>query len=365
MSQRYLSGTNGFVPSATGQAIAFVRDPAKFKVNSYVQNIRSPKVIGLYAVLDRDQPARVPTNQEFLWTDGDPRPAGNNNTGTFQWRDFLCIRRDYPYTVGEQAIEQAEGWNPKAFFNAIVLQQAMTNRTNRIATLLQTSANWPSSSVSTVNALNGISTPNGKWSQGSNDPSNANYLSIKKSLLAAQKQILLQTNSMVQPSDLVLVISPALANAISESSEYHTYLEKSRFALGQLHGDLPNQNENFGIGTILYGLQVVVEDTVIVTTRPSTLNSADTTGGGAPLANPGRQFVWQDSTPVIISRKGGLDGNYGSPSFSTVQNYFYKYELAVEAFDDVKNKRVESHVIEQFAEILAAPAAGMLLTGAM
>ena len=365
MSQRYLSGTNGFVPTATGQAIAFVRDPARFKINGYVQNIRSPKVLGLYAILDRDQPARVPTNQEFLWTDGDSRPAGNNNTGTFQWKEFLCIRRDYPYTVGEQAIEQADGWNPKAFFNAIILQQAMTNRTNRIATLLQTSANWPASSVASVATLSGYSATNAKWSAGSNDPANASYLAIKKSILAACKQINLATNSVVEPKDLVLVVGPGTAIAISEASEYHTYLEKSRFALGQLHGDLPNQNEQWGIGTRLYGVEVIVEDASIVTTRPSTTNSGDVTGGGAPLANPGRQYVWQDATPVLISRKGGLDGNYGSPSFSTVQCYFYKYEMAVEAFDDVKNKRVESHVLEQFAETLAAPAAGLLITGAV
>src|SRR5437868_2046850 len=177
MAQRYLSGSNGFVPSATGQAIAFVRDPARFKVNGYVQNIRSPKVIGLYAVLDRDQPTRVPTDQEFAWEDGDPRPSGNNNMGTFQWKEFAVFRRDYPYTVGEQAIEQAEGWNPRAFFNASILSQAMTNRTKRVVSLLENAANWPAASTADANVLNG---GKGKWNLGSNDPTNANYLAIKR-----------------------------------------------------------------------------------------------------------------------------------------------------------------------------------------
>jgi hypothetical protein len=358
MSQRYLSGSNGFVPSATGQAIAFTRDPSRFKVNSYTQNLRTPKVIGLYAVLDRDQPARVKTDQEFAWEDGDPRPSGNNNMGTFQWREFKVERRDYPYTVGEQAIEQAEGWNPKAFFNASVLQQAMTNRTNRIVTLLQTAANWPTASTATAKVLNG-SSGTGAWALGSNDPTNSGFLNIKKSILEVCRRINLATNAVVEPKDLVLVISPGMAIAISETSEYHTYLEKSRFALGQLHGDVPNQNEQWGIGTRLYGVECVVEDCVSVSTRPSTLNSGDVTGGGGT-----RAYVMADASPVIISRKGGIDGNYGSPSYSTLQCYFYKYELAIEAFDDVRNKRVEGHVVEQYKEILAAPAAGFLITSA-
>src|SRR5207253_5130174 len=110
-------------------------------------------------------------------------------------------------------------------------------------------ANWPAASLADANVLNG---GRGKWSVGSNDPTNAGYLAIKRSIMEVQRRVTLATNSVVQPRDLVLVISPGAAITIADTSEYHTYLEKSRFALAQLQGDVVNQNEMWGIGTRLY-----------------------------------------------------------------------------------------------------------------
>src|SRR5258708_1373447 len=128
---RYLSATDGFIPQATRQAIAYVRDPARFKLNQYVQLIRAPKPVVVYAFLDPDQPVRVENDQMFAWEDGNPRPLPSNNTGNFVWNEVRCFRRDYGWSMGEQALEAAEGWNPQMFFNATILSQAMTNRTLR------------------------------------------------------------------------------------------------------------------------------------------------------------------------------------------------------------------------------------------
>ncbi len=344
--------TNGFVPAATGQAIAFVRNPKEFRVNQYVQNIQSPEPIGLYAVLDPDQPARVVTDQEFAWADGDPRPVGSNNMGNFYWAEFRCFRRDYPYQIGEQAIKAAKGWNPQAFFNGIILQQAMTNRTARVVSLLETVANWGSNTAD-ANTLNGGA---GKWDTASNDESKPGFLAIKKALLEAVRRVNLLTNSVVKPNDLVLVISPGLAIAMSETSEIHTYLEKSRFALEQVRGEKQGQNALWGLPDKLYGIELVVEDASRVLSRPNAVGTPVT------IASGNRVYCKSDTSAALISRKGGIDGMYGAPSFSTVQCYFYEYELAVEAFTDAKNKRIESHVVEQFKELLAAPAAGFLIT---
>lgn len=353
---RYLSATNGFIPEATGQAIAYVRDPNKFKINQYVQLIRAPKPIVLYAELDPDQPVRVVTDQEFAWEDGDPRPRGNNNMGNFKWTEVRAFRRNYGYTVGHQAIEAAEGWNPKAFFNATILSQAMTNVTARFVSLMENTANW-GSNFATAISLNGATAGNGFWSQASNDPTNASYLNIKKTILKAVENIVLATNGMVTMEDLKLVISPGLAIAMSETSEIHSYLEKQEKAIEVIEGLNPNTgNDQWGLPSRLYGLPVVVENAVHVTERK---NSA-----GTP-ATTNRTFIKSDNSAVIVSRVGGLEGLYGAPSFSTLQRYYYLYDMAIEAFDNPKDKLFESNVVDQFKEVLAANRAGYLITNTL
>lgn len=350
---RYLSATNGFIPEATGQAIAYVRDPNKFKINQYVQLIRAPKPVVVYAELDPDQPVRVVTDQEFAWEDGDPRPRGNNNMGNFKWTEVRVFRRNYGYTVGHQAIEAAEGWNPKAFFNATILSQAMTNMTQRFITLMENTANWGSNTAA-ANTLNGGF---GFWGAASNDPASAHYLAIKKSILAAVEDIVLATNGMVTMEDLKLVISPGLALAMSETSEIHTYLEKQARSIEVIEGSmLPLGNDQWGLPPTLYGLPVVIENAVIVKERKNV--------AGTP-ATANRTFVKSDNSAVIVSRVGGLEGLYGAPSFSTLQRYYFLYDMAIEAFDNPKDKLFESNVVDQFKEVLAANRAGYLITNTL
>ena len=358
----YLSPTNGFIPQATGQAIAYVRDPKVFKLNEYVQLVRSPKPVGAYAVLDPDQPARVPTDAEFHWAPGNPRPQGNDNLANFTWQEFRCFRRDFPWGLDEQSIEAAEGWNPKAFFNAIILQQAMTLRTANFMQLVENSANWPATNFAPASSLNNGA---GKWNTASNDETSPNFLAIKKSLLEAVRRINLLTNSVVTPDDLVLVIGPDLALAMSETSEIHTYLEKQANAIKVIRGEDPEVNGvRWALPERLYGVKVVVEDASIVTARPVSSAAGATTAalGTGGIGTPGvRSYCKQPTSAVLVSRKGGIDGNFGSPSFSTLQLYYYKYEMAVEAFDDPKNKRLEAHVVDQYAYVIAAGRAGFLI----
>lgn len=348
----YISFSNAFIPEATGQAIAYVRDKSQFKLNEYVQLVNAPEPQVAYAVLDPDQPVRVVTDQEFAWPDGQPRPRPQNNTGNFVWNLVTVNRRNYGYMVGEQALSTAKGWNPKAFFNAQILNQAMTNVTQRFITLAETVANWGSNTAD-ANTLNGGA---GTWDKGSNDPASPNFLAIKKSTLTALKAVVLATNGMVKQNDLILVISPGLAEAAANTSEIHSYLEKQERAIKVLEGEEPNINASWGLPSKLYGFKLVIEDAVRVTERPN--------AAGTP-ASTNRVFVKSDKSAVICSRPGGLDGNYGSPSFSTFQRYFWKYEMAVESFQEAKDKLYECHVVDQFVEVLAAQRAGFLITNCL
>ncbi len=355
-TMRWLSASNGFLPQATGQVIAYVRNPSRFKMNQYCQLVRSPKPVGFYFELDHDHPVRVVTDQESAWPDGTPRPMHNNELGEFRAIDFICDRRDYGFRIGQQAMEAAD-WQVRPFHMAAALSQAMTNKTQRIITLLETSGNWPTTNTADANTLNGAA---GKWNTASDDPQSPYYLAIELSLLQAIQTIHLQTNGMVQIEDLQMVVSPGLARKMAASPEIHDYMRGSRFSLGMLtkDGTVVNVNDNWGLPPTYAGVKIVVEDAVRTTSRQNATSASSGFEGT-------RIFIKQDTSAVITSRVGGLDGEYGAPSFSTTQVYYYLYELAVESFADAKNKLEEGHVVDQFKEVLAAGHSGYLITNTL
>lgn len=197
------SASNGFVAEPTGQVIQYIRNESEFPLNRYVKYIQSPKTVGLYAVVGRDEMVRIVNDSQYAWYDGDERPRGDANKVPFETVEFATFRRDYPWTLGYMTIEQATVWKPKLTHMGAAISKAMTLRTNRVLSLAQTSANWPSSQVATANTLNGGA---GGWATASDDPSSPNYLAIYKSLMEAARRINLATNAKVKPKDLKLVV---------------------------------------------------------------------------------------------------------------------------------------------------------------
>ena len=350
----FLSQYNGFIAPATEQAIAYVMEPGRFKLTQYVQFIKAEKPIVRWAFLDPDEPARVVSDADYAWPDGQMRPEPKGNMGNFLWTDARTTRRNYGYTIGQEALDNAD-WNARAFFNSIQLSKAMINKTNRIITMLQTTANWGGNYAS-ADTLSGLGAGNGKWTTASSDPSAPQYLAIRKSIMKALTNITLATNGAVQPADLKLIVSPNLAQQMSSTSEINNYLKSSPSAIQVLNGQILNPNVAWGLPPDLYGIPVVVEDTVIV-------NSPPNASGTLAVAGTDRNFVKNDTTAILVSRVGGVRGNYGAPSFSTVQCFFFKYELAIEAELDAYNKLHRLNVVEQFHEVIPAPQSGFLITG--
>ncbi len=98
---------------------------------------------------------------------------------------------------------------------------------------------------------------------------------------------------------------------------------------------------------------MVIEDAGRVSERPNV-------AGTAATAN--RNYIKSGSSACLMSRQGGLDGVEGAPAFSTLQVYYWKYEMAVEERRDEWNKRHDGRVLDQFKEVLAAPRSGFLIT---
>jgi hypothetical protein len=358
---RYFSGYNGFIPSATGQVIAYVRDPKKFRINNYVQYVPSPEVKGAFYVLGRDMPARIPSDNgtaspEFLaWHDGDDRPDGEWNKPVFKLDDFTTIRRDVPSRIGWQtaAMAKAGGLKLIEFTSAALAQQMMTTRTQVAISALETTSNWPSSHVQAANTLNG---GRGMWSGASDDPNHPQYNAIKRTLMNALKQIQLDTNGQVSQEDLVVVIAPDLAIEIAQSPEVLNYVRESPVAMQQVLGVSENINQRYGIPERLFGWKFVVEDAVVV---------AQFDNSSATEATTNRKFIKTYTSALILSRPGGLDGEYGAPSYSTVQIYHYDGLLKVSAFDEPKHERTDLHVEENIAVKISAGYAGFMVTNCM
>lgn len=351
MTLRAASAYNGFLPSATGQVISHIRDVKKFKVSKYAQYIESPATIGVYYRVDRNFPVRVVTDADFVWADGADRPVQHWNQTRWELVEFAVKRRNYGFTVGHMAIDSAKrgGLDIVGVESGATASQAMVNRTNRVITLLETTSNW-GSNTKTANELNEGA---GNWLNASDDPTSPNYNAIKKTLLGAALEINVKTNGAVTPDMMNLVISPELASGMANTPEVHNYLKFGPFSKAQLEEN--NANALWGLPPSLYGFELIVEDAVRVSSRPGASDTYTTDGT--------RAYVKSPDSALLVSRVGGIDGIYGSKNFSTVQLYWYEYEMAVEVFDDPENKRLNGNVVDCFAEILAAPESGYLITG--
>ena len=337
------SGTNTFVPSfdATGQLIvAYSRNPKDFPLNRYVQIIPVKRSVGYYLKLTAENAARVlgSAAQDFVWHDGNDAPTGVWNLNSFNFLPFYTTRYAFPFRLGWKTIEQAD-WKIVATESASAAQQAMTARTLVVANKLTTSTNWNTNHVNSATSLGG-----GFWSAGTA----ANPI-IKKSINAMAIQIQKDTLGVVRLKDLVLVISPVVADAMGRSQEVHTYLQQSPFALAQVRGDQPSQNGIWGLPDAHYGVPVVVEDTVIVTQKK-----------GAAIAPA---YLFNTNDAMLLARPGSLVSE-GSKSFSTV-GLFMLEEMTAETKDDPDNRRTSGRVVEDYDVEILSDISGYLVTNCL
>lgn len=369
---RFFSPTNGFVPSATNQLIGYMRTPGKYKLLDYTQLVGSKsedstgKPICFYYVLDPDAPVRVgpvtgptvtnPTIQgtngpsvdtQWRWAPGDDAPRGNI-ISNFYGQTVEMMRRAFPYEYDDQTGDTAD-LPIGEIYQQIALNLAMTVKTHRVISMLQTAANWPAAAVNDANTLNG---GQGNWANASSDEQSANFLAIRIAVQQAAVNIVQATNAAVQPEDLRMIISPNAALKLGSTGEIYNYVKSSAFSKERQEGK--NQlNEQYGMPRYYAGLEWIVEDAVMV-------NEYANVSGTTATVN--RNWIKNDSTAIMVSRKGGLNGVYGAPSFSTVQLFYYRYEMAVEQKHDAWNKKQLGRIVDQYAEVLAATRAGQLIT---
>lgn len=342
----HIGQANTFVKdhAASGRmVIEFSRNPRDFSLPNYVQIRPVQKEAGYYLHIDAAQAGRLVDGDvnDFVWPDGHPRPQPHKNGLEFNFRDFRCIRRNFGQPVGDLAREQAD-WDVESTQEGIQAQQAMTARARMVNLALDTAANWDADHYVTVTTIPGVG---GTW-----DAALSTNLYIKKSLNYGARKILEATLGKVRRRDLVLVMNPTTALAISETQEIVDHVKQSPEAYGQLVQGEGRWSE-YGLPDKLYGFPVVIEDTVMVT---SPKGSGTTT----------RSYVMQDGVAYLLSRPGGLVARGGGPSFSTV-TLFAKEEMTVQRQHDEYNRLLNVDVVDHVGVGLTATAAGFAFRGVL
>ena len=207
MAAVHPSAYNVFVKNhdATNKMVVdFARDPKKFAVNQYVQVVPVKDLAGYYLKVTVEEAGRIlyAGLENFVWHDGAEAPEGNDALEKFEYLEYRCMRRAFPFTIGDLTVEQAT-WDILAQHASIKARQSMTARTQLAVSALTTSGNYDSSHVLDVPSISGNL---GKWTQ-----STTARQDIKRSLNTAAEVILDDTLGAIEIDDLVVVINSALA----------------------------------------------------------------------------------------------------------------------------------------------------------
>lgn len=329
-------GLSTFVPStndlATGALqVEFTRSVNTFAITRYAQLVPTTKEAGFYLRQDPTDAIRLPNLNAYKWAKGQDRPAGSQNS--FEFFPYATERFNYGFYVPNETVQQA-AWDVVAQHARTKMTLAMTGRTLRAATLLADSSTWNANNyAATATALIG-----GPW----NSPTASNRY-IQKSVQKVMQQVQYSTGGAVRPSELIMVISPTVAQAIAQSAEVLEYVKANPMSPSFLQGS--DLYAEWGIPPKLFGIgEIVIEDAVRVTTKKNAAGTATTSyilGNGA----------------YFVSRPGGLIGVEGAPSFSTLQIFAYE-DMVVEQWNDPKNRRIEGAVVDNSDVRVVTPVGG-------
>ena len=344
----FASGYNTWVqsPAATkGLMVGYARNPKDFKQNRFLQIIECGKPSGLYGVWTSRQGARImtPEGREFLFPDGADRPSGAQNLESFVWNPLVLARYAPGFVLGNISIEAAD-FPILIAQSQVPAQQLMTLRALQIVQSLQypplgnagghaLGFAWGTNTAATASGISGVT---GNWSNGSDGLEGNNPPNIKICLNFAQSTILKNTIGAVQPRNMKLLVNPNTASKMATSPEVFSILKYGPFARERLEGK--GGDDLWGLPPELYGLEVVVEDTVVNTAVKGATDSLS--------------YALPDNQAYIVSRVGGIEGLEGTPNWTTTQMFFYKDEMTVKMFNDVYNERTVGSVQSMFAIVV-------------
>lgn len=359
MAKGLPGGNTGYIPSheaTQGLVVDFIRNPKSFPLLNYCKYVPQGKMVGAYAEFAVEDRLRITdaNNGSGRWADGADAPTGSAFGEKFEWLYNECVRYAEADRVGQLFAEQA-AWDAVDHTSRLLAQLMMTKLASRLATLIQTTGNWPTGHTATVASL----VPSGDtWENSTTARSD-----IKRCFDIAIEQVILSTGGAVTENDLMIVFPRKCARKVSVSQEIRDYIKGSPEAIEYLMGEEGKkwQKRAHGLPKVLYGLEVEVEDTVKVTTKR-----------GQSVT---RDYVFADTKPFICAKPGALEAPTGGPDFSTISIFGYngsedgkddpQQDMLVETKYDEDNKRTNVRVIQNTDEVITAGVSGYLFQSAV
>jgi hypothetical protein len=305
--------------------VGYSKNPAKFQINRWAQNIPVTKSAFYYANWNSQEAARVRNNYMYKWADGHMAPSGNDETEAFDFVLAETNRYAFPFSIGRKAVVQAS-FDLLAAQSASTAQKAMTNRCLDVYNTLANAGLTSATATSLGGGTFDVGTPTSPFA--------------RVGLWKAAQAINLATLGVVNPSDLVLIMNPYTSSKIAASQEITDYLKLFAGPSALAGQGAPLPGSGFGLdGMYLFGFEVIVDQTVYTTAAKG---AATTT----------MQYVIPNSVIYMVSRAGGLTGVEGSPSFSTIQIAFYE-EFTFESKDDPDNRITQARIVTDYIPIIS------------
>lgn len=339
MSDNYsFPGNNtSYVPQLHGDLIVeFSRNPAKFAINRYCNVRKVDKQKGYFVRMRNDAQNRVVNSpQHYVWPDGNDAPVLTDGNDGFEFPQFNCVRYAYTKRLGYLGVEQAS-WDLMSQASRLLAMQGMTARSYRVAKTLTTSSNYP-----TANLVAAVADGGATWANAT-----STLPSIRKTITKAAVVIQQATLGVVMLSDLYVVFNPNTARIVMSSQEMIDYLKQSPDALSIWEG--PNEwNSRFGVPPRLFGMNVVVDDTVYNSTN----------AGVTAVQN----YTIPDNVAIVVTKQQAIAPSAGT-SFSTFELFAYE-EFSTYVQNDVFNRRYDLQVVEDVDDSqLFAPTSGAYIS---
>lgn len=335
----------------SGTVVQYTKDLSRFQHDAYVQSVPSNKMIGLWAQIDTDEAVRVVNADDYVWRDGDEAPLGKNSP--LEWKEYITVRRAFPFRLGALAANQAS-FDIIASHANIAVQKAMTARMTALRSVVSTAASWTQLDGSTQNLDTAANVGGGVWLASS---TTNKY--IQKTFNEVATEILKGTNGTVGPQDVMCVLDPKGAEIIAESPEFQAWYQGTPAAPDMVAQARP-YNQLMGLPNRLWGVEIVIDTTVFTATYE-----------GATVS---KQYLFEDISTLngcaLFCAKPRAIGSPtpDAPSFSTLSYIHYEdsevgqQEMEVRLKYDDDNERYLGRVITNGIYKITAPEAGFFVT---
>lgn len=341
----YPGGSNTFIPNwdaSNKMMIEFSRNPKSFAINRYCGMKTVKKELGYYLEATAEEGARVVSEDDYDWADGQDAPEPNEYLESFGWKAYRCHRKAYPFAIGYLASQQAD-FNVIALHGRVQAMKAMTARSLTGITKL-VGGSWGSNTDTATNLGGGL------WSASS-----ATNQYILKTFMEVQIRIDKATNGVIQPGMLRCVINPNMAKTIRTNPEILDFIKQQGSAGEMIKGTAFFMK--WGIPEYLYGVKMEVDNTVRITSRK-----------GATVV---KDYVLANTVAVFVTLTEDVDQSVprtaeagdALPTFDTL-TCFLMEDMTVEEKDDPDNRKTKARIVDHYGFELTAPSTGFYVTGA-